>query len=293
MPEDEPSRADSEHTQVAERATLLDEDQPNSSAVQEGAMAKHKAPSAQTLALVLLPLLALLVVVVQLGGPTETLQVRVGLAPLPWRPTRLHQPPPPATSPSPVETLTRPAQRVQGLVADGGTAGPFIFAAAYVVATVALLPAAILTLAAGYLYGPLAGTALVSVCSTTACAVAFLISRYLVCTRRERLKESGAGGLTREVGTPLPSVERVELVDSLSLTLTLTRRSQAKARVERLVETMPRVAALQDAIASEGGRVVLLLRLSPLIPFALSNYFFGAPAKLSEFQSRRLRRARV
>ena len=76
-----------------------------------------------------------------------------------------------------------PPQRVQELAAaEGGAAGPLIFAGAYVAATVALLPASVLTLAAGYLYGPLAGTAIVSVASTTACAVSFLISRYLVRT---------------------------------------------------------------------------------------------------------------
>jgi hypothetical protein len=52
--------------------------------------------------------------------------------------------------------------------------------------------------------------------------------------------------------------------------------AQAKPWVEsKLVGSMPRVAALQEAIAGEGGRVVFLLRLSPLIPFALSNYFYG------------------
>ncbi|KAK3268503.1 hypothetical protein CYMTET_23000 [Cymbomonas tetramitiformis] len=71
-----------------------------------------------------------------------------------------------------------PAEFLQEVV--NGDRGPAFFVGSYVVATVALLPASVLTLAAGYLYGPIKGTALVSIASTTAAATAFLISRYLV-----------------------------------------------------------------------------------------------------------------
>lgn len=62
---------------------------------------------------------------------------------------------------------------------SAGPAGPFIFIASYAVATAALIPASALTLAAGFIYGPVAGTAIVSAASTLGATLAFLISRYL------------------------------------------------------------------------------------------------------------------
>ncbi|PNW87742.1 hypothetical protein CHLRE_01g000250v5 [Chlamydomonas reinhardtii] len=64
-------------------------------------------------------------------------------------------------------------------VTSSGWAGPAVFVGLYVAATVLLFPASVLTLAAGALYGPAAGTALVSLASTTGAAAAFLVSRYL------------------------------------------------------------------------------------------------------------------
>ena len=67
---------------------------------------------------------------------------------------------------------------LEQLIQDSGSAGPLIFVAAYVLATVLLVPGSLLTLAAGFLFGPFVGTALVSLASTAGAAAAFLVGRY-------------------------------------------------------------------------------------------------------------------
>jgi uncharacterized membrane protein YdjX (TVP38/TMEM64 family) len=62
-------------------------------------------------------------------------------------------------------------------IQDAGPLGVVVYAVAYIVATVLLLPGSILTLGAGFAYGPLAGTLLVSPVSVTAATVAFLLGR--------------------------------------------------------------------------------------------------------------------
>lgn len=59
-----------------------------------------------------------------------------------------------------------------------GAAGLFAFGLLYVVATVAFLPASLLTIAAGAMFGLVKGTVIVSLSSTTGAALAFLIARY-------------------------------------------------------------------------------------------------------------------
>jgi uncharacterized membrane protein YdjX (TVP38/TMEM64 family) len=59
-----------------------------------------------------------------------------------------------------------------------GSWGPLAFLGLYVVAVVAALPGAVITVAAGALFGALTGTLLVSVGSTVGAALAFLIARY-------------------------------------------------------------------------------------------------------------------
>jgi uncharacterized membrane protein YdjX (TVP38/TMEM64 family) len=52
-------------------------------------------------------------------------------------------------------------------------------------------------------------------------------------------------------------------------------RHLLRARVEAMAARDPRFAAIDAAIREEGWKVVALLRLSPLVPFSLSNYLYG------------------
>ena len=90
------------------------------------------------------------------------------------------------------------------------------------------MPAIPLTMTAGVIFGPAAGTAIVSVSATTAATVAFLIARYL-----------------------------------------------ARDRIMAYAQRNKRFAAIDRAISQNGLKFVTLLRLSPLLPFALSNYIYG------------------
>lgn len=51
--------------------------------------------------------------------------------------------------------------------------------------------------------------------------------------------------------------------------------SMRREPVEGLLDENPKFRALDTAIAKEGFKVILLLRLSPIFPFALSNYLYG------------------
>ncbi len=67
---------------------------------------------------------------------------------------------------------------------------------------------------------------------------------------------------------------------SLSSTATaalafLIARYAARERVEKLARKNEKFAAVDKAIGRNGWKVVGLLRLSPLIPFSLSNYLYG------------------
>ena len=75
-----------------------------------------------------------------------------------------------------------PTERLLGVLQasiDGlGMWGPVAFAAIYVAAALLFVPGSVLTLAAGALFGVAVGTVIVSIASTTAAALAFLIARY-------------------------------------------------------------------------------------------------------------------
>lgn len=118
----------------------------------------------------------------------------------------------------------RVAERARGT----GAAGVALFFAIYVASTVALLPGSILTLAAGFVYGPWWGLAVASPASVTGATCAFLLGRTA-------LRDWAA----QKVGE--------------------SRRARA----------------IDAAVAREGFKLVLLLRLSPLVPFNLLNYILS------------------
>jgi uncharacterized membrane protein YdjX (TVP38/TMEM64 family) len=53
-------------------------------------------------------------------------------------------------------------------------------------------------------------------------------------------------------------------------------RTFLREYVESVLEGYPKFAKLDRAIGKEGFKLMLLLRLSPIFPFALSNYLYGA-----------------
>lgn len=62
-------------------------------------------------------------------------------------------------------------------IRDAGAVGVVVYTLAYILATVLLLPGSILTLGAGFAYGPVWGTVLVSPVSVVAATLAFVLGR--------------------------------------------------------------------------------------------------------------------
>jgi uncharacterized membrane protein YdjX (TVP38/TMEM64 family) len=56
----------------------------------------------------------------------------------------------------------------------------------------------------------------------------------------------------------------------------LLGRTLVRERVERRIASDPRLRAIDSAVGRKGFRIVLLLRLSPVVPFNLLNYALGA-----------------
>ncbi len=55
----------------------------------------------------------------------------------------------------------------------------------------------------------------------------------------------------------------------------LVARYFVRSRVEKAAKDNPKFAAMDEAIGQQGWKMVALLRLSPLLPFNLSNYLYG------------------
>mmetsp|Transcript_20837 Transcript_20837/g.60666 ORF Transcript_20837/g.60666 Transcript_20837/m.60666 type:complete len:212 (+) Transcript_20837:104-739(+) len=53
-------------------------------------------------------------------------------------------------------------------------------------------------------------------------------------------------------------------------------RTLLRTYVESVLEDYPKFKKIDKAIGREGFKLMLLLRLSPIFPFALSNYLYGA-----------------
>ena len=108
---------------------------------------------------------------------------------------------------------------------QAGPWGAALYGSGYVLSTVLLLPASVLTLGAGYVWGPVWGVLLVSPVSVAAATASFSLGRTFL-----------------------------------------------RGHVERRIGNDARVAAIDRAIAAHGFKLVLLLRLSPVLPFNLLNY---------------------
>ena len=103
-----------------------------------------------------------------------------------------------------------------------------VLALAYTPAALFFFPATLLTLGAGGLFGLVEATIAVSLGSTLAACVVFLVGRTL-----------------------------------------------ARRWVEEKFTASPRFRALDRAVAANGFRIVLLMRLSPAFPYTLLNYAFS------------------
>lgn len=55
----------------------------------------------------------------------------------------------------------------------------------------------------------------------------------------------------------------------------LVARYVARSRIKKFAQQNKRFGAIDDAVGRQGWKIVGLLRLSPLIPFNVSNYFYG------------------
>jgi len=118
-----------------------------------------------------------------------------------------------------------------------GAWAPFAFVGAYIVAVVLMLPAFLLTMVAGAVFGMVKGSALVMTGAIIGGTTAFLLGRYV-----------------------------------------------ARDQVAKRVAKNATLAAIDRVVGEDGLRLVFLLRLSPVVPFVLTNYALGVTrVKLRDF----------
>ena len=119
-------------------------------------------------------------------------------------------------------------QQILDWVAAQGIWAPVLFIIVYAAAAVGFVPGSLLTLSAGAIFGVVQGTALVSIASTLAAAISFLLGRFAL-----------------------------------------------RGWIEKKLSHKPAFKTIDEAVGREGWKIVLLLRLSPVFPFALLNYSLG------------------
>jgi uncharacterized membrane protein YdjX (TVP38/TMEM64 family) len=105
--------------------------------------------------------------------------------------------------------------------------GPIVYTVGYAVIGT-FVPASILTIGAGALFGVVHGTIVVALGATGAATIAFLLARTVL-----------------------------------------------RKRVEAMVAKNPKFRAVDRAIAREGAKIVVLVRLAAVFPFLFVNYAFG------------------
>jgi uncharacterized membrane protein YdjX (TVP38/TMEM64 family) len=109
-----------------------------------------------------------------------------------------------------------------------GAIGAIAFIVIYNIATVLFIPASLLTLGGGAIYGLVWGSIYVFVAATLGATFAFLIGRYF-----------------------------------------------AQKWVNEKISKNVTFRAIDEAVAIDGFKIVLLTRLSPIFPFNMLNYVFG------------------
>lgn len=109
-----------------------------------------------------------------------------------------------------------------------GPIGYVVYTIVYAVCVVLFIPASVLTLGAGAIFGFAGGSAVVIVGATLGATMAFLLARTIL-----------------------------------------------RKKVEAMTASNPKFRALDRAIAREGVKIVILVRLAVVFPFTYINYGFG------------------
>jgi uncharacterized membrane protein YdjX (TVP38/TMEM64 family) len=112
-----------------------------------------------------------------------------------------------------------------------GALGYIVYIVVYAICVVAFVPASILTLGAGAIFGFIGGTIVVVIGATIGATLAFLLARTVM-----------------------------------------------RKRIEKMTAANEKFRALDRAIASEGMKIVFLVRLAVVFPFTYINYAFGVTA---------------
>ncbi len=119
-------------------------------------------------------------------------------------------------------------KRALDWIRELGPYGPAAFVVIYVAAVIFFIPASILTVGAGFIFGLAWGSVYVLLAATIAGNLTFLIARHV-----------------------------------------------AREWIAHKLQTHPKFKALDDAVARDGWKIVALVRLAPVFPFAITSYGFG------------------